>query len=179
MRLLLLAAFFAVPLAHAQSGEAFVQQADIVLSAEVDEAIASGATADEALARALVGAPESSNVAVVDQRGAGNVVRMLQDGTGNLASVVLAGAFNQLDLVQAGRDNVFVGDIVGDGNRLVNSSQLGDGNSYSLFLEGVNGTTHSLYQVGDDNAAVQYVGPGLLPASIEQRGGAEVTIVRR
>lgn len=179
MRPLLLAALLVVPLAHAQSGEAFVQQAGIVASSELDEVVVPGSSAEDALARVLAGAPEASNVAVVEQRGASNAVRLLQDGTGNLASVVLSGAFNQLDLVQSGRDNVFVGDVIGDGNRMVNSAQVGDGNAYSLFLEGVNGTTHSLYQFGDGNEATQYVGPGLQPVSIEQRGGAEVTIVRR
>ncbi len=179
MRLLALAALLAAPLAHAQTGEAFVQQAGIVPSTEYAAAVAAGGSADEALARALVEAPAASNVAVVEQRGVSNAVRLLQDGTGNLASVVLSGTLNQLDLVQSGRDNVFVGDVIGDGNRMVNSAQIGDGNSYSLFLEGASGTTHSLYQFGDGNEAAQYVGPGLQPVSIEQRGGAEVTIVRR
>jgi hypothetical protein len=179
MRALCLAALLAAPLVHAQSGEAFVQQAGLVPSSEIDEVVMSGSSADEALARVLAGAPPSSNVAVIEQRGVGNRVRFLQEGSGNLASVVLSGVLNELDLTQSGRDNVFVGDVLGDGNRMVNSAQVGDGNSYSLVLEGVNGTTHSLYQVGDNNSAEQYVGPGLQPASIEQRGGAAVSIVRR
>ena len=165
------------PAAFAQS-EAFVQQAGLVRTADL-ETVTSGSEADEALARALLDAPTASNVAVVQQRGVNNAIALIQDGTANLASVVMDGSGNQLELAQIGNENVLVGDIFGDNNSLVNSAQLGSNNSYTLFLDGVDRTTHSLMQRGDGNSAVQIVGPGLEPASIEQRGGAEVMIVRR
>ena len=70
-------------------------------------------------------------------------------------------------------------DITGDGNRLVDSFQAGSDNVYRLRLDGVDNTEHSIRQYGPGNTASQVVGAGMTPASIEQYGGAEISIIRR
>ncbi len=177
MRLLLLV-LLASPLAAAQTSETYIQQAGVTFGASVEDVALAGAVAGEALARTLMEAPLSSNVVSITQEGDENRAVLAQNGLGNQLSLVVNGSRNVVEVAQRGNDNLLVGDIIGDGNRLTDSFQIGDGNSYTLTLEGT-GTEHTLRQEGDGNQAVQVVGAGMTPASIEQYGGATVTVVRR
>ncbi len=185
MRLFLLAALLgAAPLASAQQSEVFVEQAEPSLRAPA-EALA-GTAAGRALSGAVLGAGIGTNVAVVSQQGAGNEVDLVQDGAGNQFGLSVMGQGNALVLRQLGDGNRFVGEVVGDRNTLAGpnatsagSVQEGGVNIYELRLDGVDDTSHTVRQLGGHNTAFQAVGAGMQPASIEQLGGATVTVVRR
>ena len=170
--------------ASAQSGAAFVQQVERAVGVTA-EVVTGTTVASEALSAALLDAASATNVATVTQDGIGNQVELSQSGLGNQFGLSVVGDGNVLSLLQLGNDNVFVGDVLGSGNvlgpdALGNASvQQGDGNRYTLVLDGVDNQAHTLRQVGGGNEAVQIVGPGLQPASIEQRGGATVVVERR
>ena len=183
MRLFLLALVFA-PLASAQQSEAFVRQAEDAIGTSA-EAVTGARGAELALSAAALGAATTANVAAVSQTGTGNAVELTQRGAGNQFGLAVDGSGNVVELLQLGNDNVFLGDIVGSGNVLgadaagAVSAQVGDGNRYTLFLDGVNDQAHTVRQLGDGNQALQVVGPGMQPASIEQSGGATVVVERR
>ena len=185
MRLLFAAIFLgAAPLASAQQSEVFIQQAEQAIGAPAETL--AGTAAGLALSDAVLEAGVGANVAVVSQQGSDNSVDLVQDGAGNQFSLSVVGQGNDLALRQLGDDNRFVGQVVGDGNVLVGpdavsagSVQEGGGNVYELLLDGVSGTGHTIRQLGGDNTAFQAVGAGMQPASIEQLGGATVTVVRR
>ena len=185
MRLFLLAVLLgAAPLASAQQSEAFIQQAERALRAPAETL--AGTAAGLALSDAVLGAGVGANVAVVSQQGSGNETDLVQDGAGNQFSLSVVGQDNTLSLLQLGDGNRFVGQVVGDGNTLAGPSafsagsvQEGGGNVYELRLDGVDETAHTIRQLGGDNTAFQAVGAGMQPASIEQLGGATVTVVRR
>lgn len=170
------------PLASAQVSETFVQQAGLSFSLDAAPEVAgAGLAAREALDTAALGATVQTNVVAVSQDGLANRADILQSGLGNQFGLVIIGDENQFSLRQIGDANSFVGDIVGSGNEVSQESiQAGNGNSYTLFLDGVNGRTLTVSQIGDGNTAVQSVAPGMAPASILQRGnGLRVTIERR
>ena len=183
MRLLLLALVLA-PLASAQQSDVFVQQAEQALGTSAAE-LAGTSDAGVALSMAVLEAGADANVATVSQTGSSNTVGLTQVGSGNQFGLVAVGSGNTIDLVQLGRDNVFLGDIVGDGNEVglgflgLPAVQLGSENRYTLFLDGVSDQSHTVRQFGDGNEATQIVGPGVQPASIEQSGGATVLVERR
>ena len=184
MRLLLLLPLLAAPLASAQQSEAFVRQAEAALGSSA-EAVTGAQDAEAALSAALVGTAMSANVAAVSQTGVNNEADLTQSGVGNRFGLVVDGNANSFVLSQLGDDNVFLGDVLGNANQLTDdangnpSVQEGNGNRYTLFLDGVDGRSHSLRQLGGGNEATQVVGRGMQPASIEQRGGATVVIERR
>ena len=183
MRLLLLA-LLAAPLVQAQQSDVFIQQAEQALGSSA-AALAGTRDAGVALSEAVLDAGASANVAAVSQTGTDNVVDLTQRGTGNRFGLVTVGSGNVVGLAQLGNDNVFLGDVLGSGNVLGPdaagnpSVQAGDGNRYTLFLDGVDGQAHTLRQFGDANEAVQVVGAGMEPASITQTGGASVVVERR
>ncbi len=183
MRLLLLALVLA-PLASAQQSDVFVQQAEQALGTSAAE-LAGTTDAGVALSMAVLEAGADANVAAVSQTGVGNRVGLDQVGSGNQFGLAAVGTGNSVDLLQLGNDNVFLADIVGDGNEVglrlfgLPGVQLGSQNSYTLFLDGVDNQSHTVRQFGDGNQATQIVGPGMQPASIEQSGGATVLVERR
>lgn len=185
MRLVLLALLLGVaPLAAAQQSEAFVRQAEDAIGAPA-EAVTGARGAGLALSAAALRAATTTNVAAVSQTGADNAVELAQRGAGNRFGLAVDGSGNVVELLQQGDGNVFLGDIVGSGNVIgadaagAPSVQVGDGNRYTLFLDGVDDRAHTVRQLGDGNQAVQTVGAGMRPASIEQRGGATVVVERR
>ncbi len=186
MRLFSLALLLAAPLASAQQSDVFVQQAERALGTSASE-LAGTTDAGAALSMAVLEAGADANVATVSQSGVGNTVGLRQIGSGNQFGLVAVGTGNNVDLVQLGSDNVFLADIVGNGNEVgfrffglpIPSLQAGDGNRYELFLDGVDNQSHSVLQFGDGNSATQIVGPGMEPVSVEQSGGATVVIERR
>lgn len=177
--LLLFAAALVAPLASAQSSEIYIEQAGVSLGQPAQDIALTSAVAGQSLDRSLVGTGFDSNTASVAVQGDGNVALVSQRGYGNRLGLDIAGSFNEVELYQRGVDNLLLADISGDGNRLVDSFQAGSDNVYRLRLDGVDNTEHSIRQYGPGNTASQVVGAGMTPASIEQYGGAEISIIRR
>ena len=175
----LLALLLAAPLASAQQSEVFVRQAEAAIGASA-QAVTGAQGAALALSAAALDAATDANVAVVSQDGVNNEADLTQSGVGNRFGLVVVGNANEFTLSQLGDGNVFLGDVLGNANVLeAGSVQEGDGNRYTLFLDGVSGRSHSIGQFGGGNEAVQTVGRGMRPASIVQRGGATVVVERR
>ena len=177
--LFLLTAVLAAPLVSAQSSETYIEQAGMSLDQSAQDIALTSAVYRQALDRSLVGTGLDSNTASVSAQGDGNVALVSQRGYGNRLGLDITGSFNEVDLYQRGIDNLLLADITGDGNRLVDSFQAGSDNVYRLRLDGVDNTEHSIRQYGPGNTASQVVGAGMTPASIEQYGGAEISIIRR
>ena len=178
MRLLLLS-LLACPLAIAQSSETYIEQAGLTFEQSVQDVALAGAASGESPSGALGGASVLSNTASIAVQGDANMAALEQSGIGNVFSLAIVGSDNVFGLLQLGSDNRFQGEVFGDGNLLTNSIQSGRDNTYRLRLDGVSDSVHSILQFGDGNSATQVVGAGLTPASIEQYGGATVSIVRR
>lgn len=118
-----------------------------------------------------------TNRLVVIQTGTGNALVLSQIGQDNTVGLAQTGNDNTTELAQLGTGNVVLSSVEGSGNA-VRGVQQGDGNTYSLVLAG-DATDHTVAQFGSGNMAEQSVAPGLLPASIEQRGnGLDVTVTR-
>ena len=184
MKRLALLLFLALASNASAQSEVFVEQASSTFGVSTDVIIgANNGNAQAALNAALAeaGVSPATNVAAITQEGAGNQVDLTQQGVGNRLGLYIQGNSNQIQLSQIGNYNEFTADISGDGNTLgPESIQAGTSNQYVLISEGVNGELHTLAQYGNENQATQVVGPGLKPASIEQRGnGLQVTVERR
>ena len=185
MRLaLVLPLVLTAPLAAAQQSDVFIQQAEQALGTSAST-LAGAEGARAALSDAVLNAALTTNVAVALQGGEENVLSVTQEGAGNQFALVVDGDENRVTLSQMGNDNVFLGDILGNNNTIGPdaqgnpSGQFGNGNRYELYLDGVDGVEHAVRQLGDDNSAIQTVGAGMQPVSIEQSGGATVVIERR
>ncbi|HEX8387364.1 MAG TPA: hypothetical protein VF576_14320 [Rubricoccaceae bacterium] len=177
---LLLLIVLAAPVAAQSNTEVYVDQATGAIGAPTSQAFGRAALGPvEALAASLQGRnlTGETNVLVVTQNGSGNALALSQIGQNNAVGLIQNGDGNVTDLAQLGDNNVVLSAIDGSGN-VLRDVQQGDNNSYSLVLSG-DETTHTVLQLGSDNVAEQTVAPGLLPASIEQRGnGLEVYVER-
>lgn len=164
--------------ASAQVGtDVFVQQAGISLTPSTTGL--TGASRAEML-RGLIPSTlaDDANAAVLDQEGSDNVIEATQRGVGNRLLLSQLGNRLTATFLQDGTNNAATLSLAGNDNTLTHS-QIGDNNSYILDLTGSD-TEHTVSQVGNDLTATQVVAPGMLPASIEQRGqGAAVTVVRQ
>lgn len=177
------AVLLALPLfaasAQAQVGtDVFVQQAGIALTPSTTGLDGRASRAE--LLRGLIPSTLAgdANAVVLEQEGSGNSIEAVQRGTENRLLLSQIGGDLSASFVQDGIANEVSLSMEGESNT-VSSVQIGDGNRYTLSLSGSE-TSHDLLQVGDDLQATQFVAPGVLPASIEQRGQATaVTVVRQ
>lgn len=176
MRLLLLALLLVPVASLAQSGESvLIEQAGVALA---PSAVGLNAGASRAeLLRSLVPEAADANTAVVDQDGVGNVLSLTQQGMGNQFFLSQVGGGLVASFAQTGTDNLLELSMEGTDN-VVTGAQVGDRNSYTLSISG-SGTEHEIFQFGNDLSALQVVGAGMLPVSIEQRGTATAVVVVR
>lgn len=176
--LIIVIAFLACETVQAQAqSEVFLQQAGVSIgsgSGNIDE------TGRIQLLRSLVPlavSPEA-NVVVVEQEGQDNSVKLEQSGTGNRFLLSQSGSNLGAEFLQRGAGNEATLVLIGQ-NNTIRGGQQGNANSYVLSLTSSN-TTHTVQQIGVGNQAQQVVAPGMVPASIEQRGnGAQVLVERR
>ena len=165
-----------VPAVAQTDAETYVQQASEAFGTPVGDIV--GPTGSiEAMAAALLALPAGTNAVVLNQTGTGNAIVAEQTGIDNRAVLSQTGSRNRTSLFQDGSNNLFTATIFGDGNTIT-TQQVGDGNVYGLIMAGTN-PEHVVSQIGNGNAATQFVAPGLQPAGIEQQGNGLQVIVER
>lgn len=171
----------ALPASAQTNTEAFLEQATTAVGTTSSRVtgttlLSAGETAAATVAAFPSLAP-GVNAVAFSQDGSDNTLDAQQTGLDNRIVVSQTGSDNTTTASQNGNRNQLVATIQGDDNALT-AVQTGDDNTYGLVMSGSE-LQHQIRQTGQGNTATQFVAPGLLPASIEQRGnGLEVVVER-